>query len=157
MWLNLLKRDHIRVKTDIQYTCMHSCIRSEWWHDMNLQTCTKNPPLVMHDIQRFCVKHFSHIDICQSEICLLASFHSCLCNVSPLCSLFCCVKSRFQVLVITQAFIIYIQSVFVLVSVLLDICRERKGLKCFWIKAHKSISKCWFVILTLLIHILLFW
>lgn len=24
---------------------MHSCVHSKYWHDMKLQTCTKNPPL----------------------------------------------------------------------------------------------------------------
>lgn len=91
----------------------------------------------MLDIQCFCVEHSSNIYICQSEKCLSTSFHSCF-IVSPLCSFF-----FFTVQKHTSGlsnFIIYIQSVFVLVSEFLDIYWERKRLQCFWIKAHDWID-----------------
>lgn len=78
---------------------------------------------------------------------------SLLCDVSLWCFLFfLCVKSWFHVLVITQAFmIICIQSVFVLVSALLNVAGERNNrLKCFWVKAQKTVfCKCWCVVCTI--------
>lgn len=72
------------------------------------------------DIRCFCVGHFSHNVICQSKICLLTILLSCL-SVSPLFSLFYCVKTCIRTFNLSPA------SIWPCLLVLLDVCKRRES------------------------------